>query len=73
MFTCLPEPVDMADRWQAVAYRHSVIGKQAHDARIAALMIAHGVTHLLTLNPTDFARYDGITPVTPQEIVSQGR
>jgi len=34
-------------------------------------MLAHGVTHLLTLNPTDFARYDGITPVTPQEILHQ--
>ena len=39
--------------------------------RIAALMLAHGVTHILTLNPTDFARYSGITAVTPQEILGQ--
>ena len=40
------------------------------DARIAALMLAHGVTHILTLNPTDFARYQDITPVTPSEALS---
>lgn len=32
-------------------------------------MLAHGITHILTLNPTDFVRYEGITPVTPQEIL----
>ena len=65
---CLPEPADMADRWQDLAEQYDVMGKHAHDARLAALMLAHGVTHILTLNPGDFARYDGITPVTPQEI-----
>lgn len=68
-FTCLAEPPDMADQWQAVADKYSVIGKQAHDARIAALMLAHGITRLLTLNTADFARYSDITAVTPQEIL----
>ena len=68
-FTCLPEPPDMADRWQAVADKHSVAGKQAHDARIVAIMNAHGISRILTLNTSDFARYDGIMPITPQEIV----
>jgi predicted nucleic acid-binding protein len=69
LFSCLSEPPDMARQWRELAGRCSVVGKQAHDARIAALMLAHGVTHLITLNPSDFARYDGITAVTPQEIV----
>ena len=30
-------------------------------------MLAHGVTHILTLNPGDFARYSEITTVTPSE------
>jgi len=67
VYECLPEPSDMADRWQRVAASHSVRGRQAHDARIAALMMAHSVTHILTLNPDDFTRYSGITPVTPSE------
>ena len=71
MFTCLSELPDMADRWELVVDKYSVIGKQVHDARIAALMIAHGVTHLLTLNPRDFACYQEITAVTPQELLSR--
>ncbi len=71
LMSCLPEPADMADRWQAVVNKHSVQGKQSHDARIAALMLAHGVTHLLTLNPDDFVRYDGVAPVTPHEVLQQ--
>ena len=67
-FTLLPEPPDVAQYWRRLIEDYRVLGKQAHDARLAALMLAHGVTHILTLNPRDFARYDGITPVTPQEI-----
>ena len=69
MFPCLPEPSDIADVWQRIAVHYTVKGKQAHDARIAAFMIAHGVTRLITLNPADFARYSEITAVTPQEIL----
>lgn len=54
---CLPEPPDMAERWRKVARENAVRGRQAHDARIVALMFAHGVAHILTLNPGDFARY----------------
>ena len=32
-------------------------------------MQAHGVTHLLTLNGADFARYQGIVvPLSPQAV-----
>ena len=68
MFTCFPEPFDMADRWQVVAESYSVLGKQSHDARIAALMLAHGVTRILTLNTSDFTRYQGIVAISPSEV-----
>jgi len=68
-FTCLSELADITDLWQQVASRYDVVGKQAHDARIAAFMLAHGVTFILTLNPTDFARYSSITAVTPQKVI----
>ena len=32
-------------------------GKQVHDANIAATMLAHGLTRLLTANPGDFSRF----------------
>jgi predicted nucleic acid-binding protein len=71
MFTCLLEPPDMADRWTVVADEYSVIGRQVHDARIVALMYAHRISHVITMNADDFSRYADITPLTPQEVPHQ--
>ena len=71
VYECLPELPDMAERWQRIAAAHDVRGRQTHDARLVALMLAHNVTHLLTLNPSDFSRYPEVTPVTPQDILTQ--
>ena len=46
-----------------------VMGVQVHDARLVATMIAHRITHLLTLNDQDFARYPEITAVHPRQLV----
>jgi predicted nucleic acid-binding protein len=67
---CLAEPHDMAERWRRVATLHSVAGKSVHDARVAALMDAHGVTQLLTLNASDFKRYALITCLSPADVVA---
>jgi len=40
--------------------RYQVRGKQIHDANIAATMLAHGVTRLLTYNLDDFRRFGEI-------------
>lgn len=69
-FECLPEPPNMADLWQELAETYSVQGKQAHDARLAALMRAYGISHLLTLNTQDFARYEGLTAVSPAQVAA---
>ena len=47
IFVTLPEPPDMAVRWRLLANEHAVQGRQAHDTRLVALMLAHGITHLL--------------------------
>ena len=70
VFSCLPEPPDMADQWQDLALKCQVLGKQAHDARLVALMLSHGITQLLTLNTPDFVRYPEITPLTPAEVLA---
>ena len=45
---------------------HPSGGKQVHDANIAATMLAHGITRLLTFNGADFRRFGGlIEVVTP--------
>jgi predicted nucleic acid-binding protein len=61
LFVLLLEPSDIAISWRALANRYAVSGRQAHDTRPVALMLAHRITHLLTLNPGDFRRYTEIT------------
>ena len=54
--------------WRRLVVAHSVQGKQVHDARLVALMMAHGITHVLTLNAGDFARFPGIVEVAPASL-----
>jgi predicted nucleic acid-binding protein len=50
--------------------KYAVVGKQVHDARIAAMMLVWGVPRILTLNERDFRRYapEGIVVVTPASL-----
>jgi hypothetical protein len=64
----LPEPPDIAERWRRLVTAHSVISKQAHDARLVALMEAHQLKHLLTLNLADFRRFSQIELLTPAQV-----
>lgn len=57
--------------WRALIVAHSVQGKQVHDARLAALMASHGITHILTLNGGDFTRYPGLTVIDPAAIAAK--
>lgn len=68
-FTLLIDNRAAYDEWRRLLVTHGVMGVQVHDARLVAAMLAHGVTHLLTMNDRDFRRYQGITVVTPDEIV----
>ena len=64
-FTLLGEPRTTYSLWRHLVVTHAVQGKQVHDARLVALMQAHGITQILTLNGKDFTRYPGITPIEP--------
>jgi predicted nucleic acid-binding protein len=66
---CLTEPPDIAARWRDVVTRYSVLGKQAHDARIVAIMGAHGISRILTLNVGDFSRYPHLDVTTPEQVL----
>jgi predicted nucleic acid-binding protein len=56
--------------WKNLVEQNSVKGKVGHDARIVAAMNVHEITHLLTLNPKDFKRFQGIIVVTPEELLN---
>lgn len=64
-FTILQETPEALDRWIELVTRVGIAGKRAHDARIAAVMLAAGVGELLTLNTDDFIGMTGIVPVHP--------
>ncbi len=68
-FRLLRDERSIFDEWQNLVKSHAVSGKNAHDARIAAAAIRHGVGKLLTLNPTDFKRFAEFQTVTPADIL----
>jgi predicted nucleic acid-binding protein len=56
--------------WRSLIVAHAVQGRQVHDARLVALMMAHGITHVLTLNAGDFARFPGIVEIAPVSLAA---
>jgi predicted nucleic acid-binding protein len=52
-------------RWRELVFRYSVSGVQAQDAHLVASMLVHDVTHILTFNGRDFARYTEIEVIDP--------
>jgi predicted nucleic acid-binding protein len=53
--------------WRRLLVRHAVKGVQVHDARLVAGMKVHRIERILTYNPDDFKRYDGIIAIHPRE------
>jgi predicted nucleic acid-binding protein len=67
-FRLLPDSVATYQEWRQLLVRHPVAGVKVHDARLIASMKVYGITHLLTFNAEDFARYPDITVVAPQHV-----
>lgn len=56
--------------WRSLVVTHDVKGKNAHDARLVAAMARHGLSHLLTFNVGDFARFAGVTALAPADVAA---
>ena len=69
-FSLLPDSDDVYREWRRLVVKYNVAGVQVHDARLAASMIAHNVTRILTFNVTDFERYasERIVAVDPATV-----
>ncbi len=69
-FSLLPDSPEVYPIWRRLVVNYDVSGVQVHDARLAASMVAHNVTHILTFNITDFQRYtdEGIVAVDPAAV-----
>ena len=66
----LDDPPLLYAAWRQLVLHHGVLGKQTHDARLAAAMQVHGLTHLLTFNAQHFARYPFLTVHTPADVLA---
>jgi predicted nucleic acid-binding protein len=67
LYSLLDDNPAILPQWEQLVARHQVIGKNAHDARLVAAMLVHGIGRLLTFNAGDFQRFSGITVLTPQQ------
>jgi predicted nucleic acid-binding protein len=67
-FPQLEETPQIFPHWFNLVTSYQLQGKRVHDARLVAVMLAHGVTHLLTFNPDDFRSIHEIVVVHPQAL-----
>jgi predicted nucleic acid-binding protein len=56
--------------WQQLVANYEIKGKAAHDARVVAAMVRHGVKPLLTFNVNDFSRFREIDVLAPDQIAN---
>ncbi len=68
IFPLAPDSAEIYPRWRALVERYGIVGRQVYDARLVAVMQAHGITHILTTNAPHFRRFAEITVVQPEEI-----
>ena len=69
-FTLLEDLPKSFTIWLDLVTEQNVLGKRAHDIRLAATLIAHEIAYLVTFNPKDFVDIESITVVLPQDLIS---
>ena len=69
-FPLIDDTPDLFAEWRTLVVAHDCKGKVAHDARIVAAMNTHGLSHLLTFNGADFARFPGVTVLDPHAVAA---
>jgi hypothetical protein len=67
----LPDNEATYREWRRIVVQYSVFGVQVHDARLAAIMYVHRVNHILTVNVSDFSRFNGLTAVHPNSVLEE--
>jgi predicted nucleic acid-binding protein len=66
-FEILNESAASYAAWKTLLLSHRVSGVQVHDARLVAVMQAHGLTSILTFD-AGFSRFSGIEIVHPADV-----
>ena len=68
--TLLPETESVYQAWRQLLLSQAVRGVQVHDAHLAAVLGAHGVTQLLTFDTADFKRFSSLAAMHPNDVQS---
>jgi len=67
-FPILPDSPQILPNWLTLVEIHEVKGEKVHDTRLVAVMLAYGVTCLLTFNTDDFRSFPNIILMHPKEV-----
>lgn len=70
-FPLLADQPDLFITWKRLVCQHDIKGKRAHDARLVAAMTTYDVSNLLTFNSSDFASFEHINVLSPDQIASR--
>lgn len=70
VFPLLRDERGVFSRWWGLVRDYGMRGVNSYDARLVAAMKRHGLVELLTFNAGDFNRYEGITALTPESILT---
>jgi predicted nucleic acid-binding protein len=70
LFPLLLDTEAIYQEWEKLAIAYGIRGINVHDARLVAAMLVHGLTHILTFNMSDFARYAEVTAVHPTTVTN---
>lgn len=68
LFPLVPDSPAVYTEWRKLVSAAGVSGVRVHDARLAAVAVAGGLTHILTFNTDDFKGLQGVTAVHPQNV-----
>jgi predicted nucleic acid-binding protein len=69
IFPLLPEVDAIYPLWCALVDAYGIIGRQVYDARLVAVMQAHGISHILTMNGNHFRRFSCIDVIDPLNLI----
>ena len=67
-FDLLAESPELFQRWIELVVQRDLRGKRAHDARLAAIALVHGVERILTFNVSDFSGIGGVAALRPEDV-----
>jgi predicted nucleic acid-binding protein len=69
-FQLAPDPPLLHEFWLKTVIDHRVLGRQVHDARIAACVSLLGMDRIITKNVRDFRRYSFLEAFDPADVLA---